>query len=83
MGSIPAKWAGASKSKCTRAGRCLAKVTDTGVGLKALGHGLGTGLASLRERLQLSFPEDAQFELREVEPHGVCAEVSFPARTAR
>jgi len=30
--------------------RCLASVTDTGVGLNAVGRGLGTGLASLRER---------------------------------
>ena len=66
-----------------QSGRCIAKVTDTGVGLKTLGHGLGTGLASLRERLQLGFAGDAQLELREVRPHGVCAEVSFPARTAR
>jgi Histidine kinase len=64
-------------------GRCVASVTDTGVGLKNLGHGLGTGLASLRERLQLSFSGDAQLELREVQPHGVCAEVSFPARITR
>ncbi len=66
-----------------QSGRCIAKVTDTGVGLKTLGHGLGTGLASLRERLQLGFSGDVQFDLREVQPHGVCAEVSFPARTAR
>jgi LytS/YehU family sensor histidine kinase len=66
-----------------RSGRCIAKVTDTGVGLKTLGHGLGTGLDSLRERLQLSFSGDAQFQLSEVQPHGVCAEVSFPARTVR
>lgn len=64
-----------------QSGRCIAKVTDTGVGLKALGHGLGTGLASLRERLQLSFSGQARFQLREVQPHGVCAELSFPART--
>jgi signal transduction histidine kinase len=66
-----------------QSGRCIARVTDSGVGLKTLGHGLGTGLASLRERLQLGFSGDAQLELREVQPHGVCAEVSFPARTAR
>ncbi len=66
-----------------RSGRCNATVTDTGVGLKPLGHGLGTGLASLRERLQLSFSGDAQLELREVYPHGVCAEVCIPARSAR
>jgi two-component sensor histidine kinase len=66
-----------------QSGRCIARVTDTGVGLKTMGHGLGTGLASLRERLQLCFSGDAQFQLSEVQPHGVCAEVSFPARGAR
>jgi two-component sensor histidine kinase len=60
--------------------RCLASVTDTGVGLKAEGRGLGTGLASLRERLNLAFGADAQLTLSEVVPHGVRAEVSFPIR---
>lgn len=60
--------------------RCLASVTDTGVGLKLTGRGLGTGLASLRERLQLAFGAEAQLTLSEVAPHGVRAEVSFPAR---
>jgi hypothetical protein len=63
--------------------RCLASVTDTGVGLKVTGRGLGTGLASLRERLQLAFGAEAQLVLSEVVPHGVRAEVSFPARTAQ
>jgi sensor histidine kinase YesM len=63
--------------------RCLASVTDTGVGLKVTGRGLGTGLASLRERLQLAFGAEAQLLLSEVVPHGVRAEVSFPARTAQ
>ena len=30
--------------------RCRVRVTDTGVGLKATGSGLGTGLSTLRER---------------------------------
>lgn len=62
---------------------CFASVTDTGVGLKAVGRGLGTGLASLRERLQLAFGAEAQLRLSEVVPHGVRAEVSFPARKAQ
>ena len=62
--------------------RCLVRVTDTGVGLKATGSGLGTGLSTLRERLQLAFGGDAQLRLTEVEPHGVCAELEFPAREA-
>lgn len=63
-----------------RDGRCCVRVTDTGVGLQTTGGGLGTGLATLRERLQLAFGSDAQLQLTEVEPHGVCAEMSFPAR---
>ena len=61
--------------------RCLAQVIDTGVGLRATGNGLGTGLATLRERLQLIFGDDAQLRLSEIAPHGVCAELTFPARS--
>ena len=64
----------------TQDGRCVARVTDTGVGLKPTGRGLGTGLAALRERLQLVFGHRAQLHLTDVLPHGVCAELSFPAR---
>jgi hypothetical protein len=60
--------------------RCLARISDTGVGLKATGQRLGTGLTTLRERLQLAFGNEAQLRLTEVEPHGVCAELTFPAR---
>ena len=63
-----------------RDGRCLVRVIDTGVGLKTPGSGLGTGLVTLRERMQLAFGGDAQLRLTEIEPHGVCAELSFPAR---
>ena len=63
-----------------RDGRCRVRVTDTGVGLQPTARGLGTGLSTLRERLQLTFAGDAQLRLIEVEPHGVCAEVDFPAR---
>jgi two-component sensor histidine kinase len=62
--------------------RCLVRVADTGVGLKTAGGGLGTGLSTLRERMQLAFGGGAQFHLTEIEPHGVCAELSFPARIA-
>jgi LytS/YehU family sensor histidine kinase len=63
-----------------RDGRCHAEVIDTGVGLAQTGDGLGTGLTNLRERLQLAFGGDAQLRLASLEPHGVCAEVEFPAR---
>lgn len=63
-------------------GRCTVRVCDTGVGLQAGGSGLGTGLASLRERLKLAFGGAAELRLHEVEPHGMCAEVEIPARVA-
>ncbi len=61
-------------------GRCRAEVRDTGVGLKAAGDGLGTGLAALRERLQLAFAGDAQLRISSLVPQGVCAELDFPAQ---
>lgn len=63
-----------------RDGRCHVRVTDTGVGLQSKTGGLGTGLSTLRERMQLAFGGDAQLQLTEVLPHGVCAELEFPAR---
>jgi LytS/YehU family sensor histidine kinase len=63
-----------------RDGRCLVRVKDTGVGLQPTSRGLGTGLSTLRERLQLTFGNDAHLHLSEVHPHGVCAELDFPAR---
>jgi two-component sensor histidine kinase len=63
-----------------QAGRCVLSVTDTGVGLQPTSRGLGTGLAALRERLQLAFGGDAQLSLSEIAPHGVRAELSFPGR---
>jgi sensor histidine kinase YesM len=61
-------------------GRCSAEVVDTGVGLAQAGDGLGTGLSNLRERLQLAFGHDAQLRLVPLQPHGVRAEIEFPAR---
>jgi sensor histidine kinase YesM len=63
-----------------RDGRCVVQVRDTGVGLQATGSSLGTGLATLRERLQLVFGRDADLRLASIEPHGVCAEAEFPAQ---
>ncbi|GAB3385403.1 sensor histidine kinase [Lysobacter fragariae] len=63
--------------------RCLVRVSDTGVGLAhATGQGLGTGLTSLRERLQLVFGDDAQLRIREQHPRGVSAEVELPAQAS-
>jgi sensor histidine kinase YesM len=63
-------------------GRCLAEVKDTGVGLsdKQASQGLGTGLANLRERLQLVFAGQAQLSLTALEPHGFCVYINIPAQ---
>jgi hypothetical protein len=64
-----------------RDGRCSVRVTDTGVGLRVSERGLGSGLASLRQRLQLVFGGDAVVRLEGLQPRGVCASLEFPART--
>ena len=65
-----------------RDGRCHAEVTDTGVGLPNAGEGPGTGLATLRERLQLVFGNDARLRIAALAPHGARAEVDFPAQAS-
>ena len=67
-----------------RGDRCCISVSDSGMGLQHAGDGLGTGLSTLRERLTLCFGGAAQLRLSELQPHGVRAEVEFPAEeTAR
>jgi len=63
-----------------RDGRCIARVIDTGVGLQPASEGLGTGLSSLRERMKLAFGGDAHLSLSGLVPHGVSAELEFPAQ---
>ena len=70
-------------SVALRDGRCIARVTDTGVGLGQAGEGLGTGLSTLRERMQLAFGGDARLSLSGLVPHGVSAELEFPAIPVR
>jgi LytS/YehU family sensor histidine kinase len=65
------------------AARCRITVTDTGVGLRESATGLGTGLSSLRERLQLTFGSDSTLRLAEHAPRGMRAEVEFPTRRER
>lgn len=62
--------------------RCRIRVRDSGVGLPRLDRGPGTGLSSLRERLQLMFDGEAELRVSALEPRGVCAEVRLPAREA-
>jgi two-component sensor histidine kinase len=63
-----------------RGDRCVVRVCDTGVGLRPSGNGLGTGLSTLRERLQLIFGADAELRVSAQEPRGVCAELVLPYR---
>ena len=65
-----------------RDGRCRIRVSDTGVGLRISQGGLGTGLATLRERLQLVFGDDASLTVTALRPQGVCAELDLPAKEA-
>ena len=62
--------------------RCIIHVVDTGVGLGASNGGLGTGLSTLRERLQLVFGDAAELRVRANAPRGVVAEVEIPAERA-
>ena len=61
--------------------RCLVRVTDTGAGLQPAANGLGTGLATLRGRLQLIFGDAAQLRLMSGAARGVAVEVEMPAQT--
>ena len=62
-----------------RGDRCAIRVSDSGVGLGQSDQSLGTGLAALRERLQLMFGGKAALRVSAREPRGVCAEVEIPA----
>jgi hypothetical protein len=61
--------------------RCVVRVTDTGLGLHESANGLGTGLTTLRERLQLIFGDEAHLRLTSGAPHGVTVAVDMPAQT--
>jgi hypothetical protein len=64
-----------------RGERCVVRVTDTGAGLHQSADSLGTGLTTLRERLQLIFGDAAQLRLTSGSPRGVAVEVDMPAQT--
>ncbi len=65
-----------------RGDRCVIRVSDSGVGLRQATQGLGTGLASLQERLQFVFGGDAALRITAQAPRGVCAELDVPALAA-
>lgn len=64
-----------------RGDRCHVSIVDTGVGLHASSGGLGTGLATLRERLRLLFGDAAALRIAAYGA-GVRAQIDFPARVA-
>jgi signal transduction histidine kinase len=61
--------------------RCVIRVTDSGAGIHDSASGLGTGLTTLRERLQLIFGDAAQLRLAPNSPRGAVAEIDMPAHT--
>jgi hypothetical protein len=61
--------------------RCVVRVTDTGAGLHQSAIGLGTGLTTLRERLQLIFGDAAHLRLTPNRLRGAVVEIDMPART--
>ncbi len=82
-GIDPSEEGGAIEISAQRRGdRCVLRVSDTGAGLRATEGGLGTGLSTLRERLQLVFGEDVRLSVSAQQPRGVSAELEFPAREA-
>jgi sensor histidine kinase YesM len=82
-GIDPSEEGGRIEVEVRRVGdRCRIVVRDDGVGLQPESRGLGTGLAALRERLQLVFGEAARLRISARHPRGVLAELEFPAREA-
>jgi LytS/YehU family sensor histidine kinase len=81
-GIDPSEEGGRIDVDITRRGeRCIVRVTDTGAGLQQAATGLGTGLTTLRERLQLIFGDAAHLRLIAGAPRGVVVEVDMPAHT--
>jgi sensor histidine kinase YesM len=64
-----------------RGERCVVRVTDTGAGLHQSANGLGTGLTTLRERLQLIFGDAAHLRLTPNGARGAVVEIDMPAHT--
>jgi hypothetical protein len=64
-----------------RGERCVVRVTDTGAGLQQSANGLGTGLTTLRERLQLIFGDAAHLQLTPNNSGGAVVEIDMPAQT--
>jgi signal transduction histidine kinase len=81
-GIDPSEEGGAIEVDIARVGeRCVVRVTDTGAGLDQTPDGLGSGLTTLRERLQLIFGDAAHLRLAPHTPRGVVVEIDMPAHT--
>jgi hypothetical protein len=61
---------------------CIIAVEDTGIGNSGKAHGTGSGLKTLRARLELTYGESAALRLQEITPHGFLAELEIPAECA-
>ena len=59
--------------------RCIIEVWNTGAGLREHNNGLGTGLSTLRERLQLMFGGEAELQVLAERDGSVRAKIEFPA----
>ena len=81
-GIDPSEEGGRIDIDITRRGeRCVVRVSDTGAGLRQSENGLGTGLTTLRERLQLIFGDAAHQRLTPNSPQGAIVEIDMPAHT--
>jgi len=64
-----------------RGERCVIRVIDTGAGVHQSASGPGTGLKTLRERLDLIFGGAAHLRLTPNRPRGVVVEIDMPVHT--
>ena len=83
-GIDPSEEGGAIEIEIKRRGdRCVIRVSDSGVGLGQSNRGLGTGLSTLRERMELMFGQEAHLRISAREPRGVTAELDLPVGAER
>lgn len=61
---------------------CLITVRDTGIGDSGETQGTGSGLKTLRARLNLMYGERAALRLKDMSPNGFLAELEIPAERA-
>ena len=80
-GIDPSEEGGRIDIEITRRGdRCVVRVANTGAPLRESTSGLGTGLTTLRERLQIVFGDGAYLRLASNGPNGAIAEIDMPVQ---